>query len=112
MCQALCFMYVNNPLGTLIEQELIYPFYRYQGSDNLNNLPRKQMPLLFALKPVLGLLCYTDNLVKTYECSSLLHIYRTPTLVGNSYFTGEGKAQRKHKKVKPYQSCVQVKANS
>lgn len=41
MCQALCFMYVTNPSGTLIVQELIYPFYRYQGSDNLNNLPRK-----------------------------------------------------------------------
>lgn len=70
------------------------------------------MPMLYALKPVLGLLCHTDNLVQTYVCSSLLHIYRTPILVGNSYLTREGKAQRRHKKVKSYQSCVQVKANS
>lgn len=112
MCQALCFMHVTNPLGTLIGQELTYPFCRYQGSDNLSNFPRKQMPLLFALKPVLGLLCHTDNLVQTYVCSSLLHIYRAATLAGNSYLTGEGKAQGRHKKVKPYQSCIQVKANS
>lgn len=65
MCQALCFTdTVTNALGNLTEQAIIHPFYRYQGSDSLNNLPKKQMPLLFASKPVLDLLVTLINKLK------------------------------------------------
>lgn len=109
MCQALCFMdTVTNALGNLTEQAIIHPFNRYQGSDNLNNLPKKQMPLLFASKPVLDLLVTLINKLKKCVQFTFTTHQRTPRVERNNCLTGEEKTQGRHKKVKAYPSAIQV----